>query len=105
MSQLPLEGLGVFKMASGRLYLNLSEQISWESYPHYAEYIVHLCDGVIKDKIESPDVRIWIVAIAQQEIRLVYEDYPQIVSLESCSCETDQLIQCLYTKLKALKEG
>jgi len=102
MLSLQLDKLGLSKMASGHLCLNLSEKISWEIYPDFAESIIKICDGTVKDKVESPEMRIWIVVIAQQELRLVYEDYPQLVSLESCSDEADQLIKNLYAKLSGM---
>jgi hypothetical protein len=99
---LRIEKLGISQMTSGRLCLSLSEEISWEAYPRYAEKIIEVCGGVVRGKTESPDIRIWNVVISQQELRLVYEDYPQLVSLESCSAGGDRLLEALYGKLLAI---
>jgi hypothetical protein len=99
MAPLRIEKLGISKMASGHLCLSLSEEVSWEAYPDYAQVTVKACGGVIKDKIESPEIRIWGVAIAHEEFRLVYDDYPQLVSLESCSNGADALVESLHDVL------
>lgn len=94
-----LDELSVGQMASGHLYLNLTSRVSWEAFPEYAQQFLRVFSGIVREATDTPDMRIWTITIAEQELRLVYEDYPQMVSLESSSDDTDDVIRTLYAQL------
>lgn len=96
-----LDALSLESMASGHLCVNLSERISWEDFPAYADALLVLIDGTSVNRFESVETRIWTVSIGHQTLRLVLEDYPMMVSLESESAEADDLLRELYEDLKS----
>ena len=77
------------KMKSGRSCLNLNSRVSWESFPEYAESLLGVLGGTIQKKSDSPDIRVWEVRTENQTFRLVFEDFPVMVSLESTSVDGD----------------
>ncbi|MND05253.1 hypothetical protein D3C83_259270 [compost metagenome] len=42
---LPLEALRMETMASGNLSLTLTDRISWEQFPSYAQRVLEVVDG------------------------------------------------------------
>jgi len=99
MKTIQLDKLGLGQMASGHVSLDLSEKVSWEEFPAYAERFRHFCSGVITDRTDAPDARIWGITLNDISLRLVYDDYPQMVSLESSSDAADEEIRRLHKKL------
>lgn len=96
-----LDALKLGTMASGHLFLSLSERVSWEDFPAYAEALLRLITGTRLSTAESVETRIWTVSIGDQTVRLVQEDYPMMVSLESESAEADDLLRQLCEDLKS----
>lgn len=95
--------LAIEKMASGHECLNLSERISWENFPCFAEDFVALLGAEIVEKINGPDMRLWKIRYKTSTLRLVFDDYPLMVSLESSNNNGDQIIQDLHKILLSLK--
>src|SRR5262245_2337355 len=60
-----LDALAVHKMTSGDLCLHLSEQVSWEGFPKFAKDFLPKINGVIIEKIDFPDARLWKVKIGK----------------------------------------
>ena len=87
-------------MASGNLYLELTEQIGWEVFPSYATELLNRIGGIVTDKAEAVDVRIWYVQIESCNVRLVYDDFPVRVSIESQDQAGNELIEQLHGQLK-----
>lgn len=83
------------RMTSGRLFLELTSDIGWEGFPNYAQEFVKLLSGSVISRSDSVDTRIWGVMINNEILRLVYEDFPVMVSLESKSEEGDRIIEDL----------
>ena len=81
------------RMRSGRLYVELTSDVGWEGFPNYAEEFVKLFSGEIISRSDSVDARVWEVIIKDQFLRLVYEDFPAMISLESQSEEGDRFIE------------
>jgi hypothetical protein len=98
--RLPLDALELKLMASGHVCLNLSERVSWEEFPGYANELLALLNGSTVSVTEGPDIRLWRVLVEHTELRLVYEDFPEMVSLESDSDLGDRLLQLLAAKLR-----
>ena len=103
MSTIILDALGVQQMASGHLGLNLSAKVDWDDFPEFAKSILRQCNGTVLDKTESVDIRMWHVKIGDVAIRLVYDDYPLMVSMESSDSAGDRMLQELYVKFESAK--
>lgn len=73
----------IIKMASGHLSLELSDRVSFDDFPEYAELFLAAVDGSVKKRGDSIIMCIWDVVIKGCKYRLVYDDYPCGVSLES----------------------
>jgi len=96
MDSLQLDMLAIEKMASGHECLSLSERISWEDFPCFAENLISLIGGEIIEKIDGPDMRLWQVKYRTSILQLVFDDYPLMVSLESLDSNGDLIIHDLY---------
>ena len=103
MNILRLEKLAIGQMASGHLNLDLSGKVSWNEFPKYASKLVKMCDGIVKNKSDAPDIRIWYIRINEVDLRLVFDDYPQMVSIESSSDAADEKIKLLNEMLDNYK--
>lgn len=103
MNSLQLDSLAIEKMASSHESLSLSERISWEDFPRFAEDLISLFGGEIIEKIDGPDIRLWQVKYRASTLRLVFDDYPLMVSLESLDSNGDLIIHDLYKILLPLK--
>ena len=73
----------IIEMNSGNLCLTLTDEGSWETFPLFAEKLTKKLDATVIEKIDGPDIRIWEIEINSIPLRLVYEDYPNGVSIES----------------------
>ena len=85
-------------MASGNLWLILSESISWEEFPTYATSILQFVAGSKVEVAESAEMRLWNVKILGQSMRLVYDDCPQMVTLESEDAAGDQVLRGIHDR-------
>jgi hypothetical protein len=97
---LPLDALEIEAMASGHCCLNLSEQVGWSEFPEYAEKLLSKLGGRQVSVADAPDIRLWEVEVDGESLRLVYDDYPVMVSLESDTDSSDSLLRRLLTQLK-----
>jgi len=96
---LPLEALKTERQASGHLSLLLTERIGWEDFERYAEELLRRLDGLVAEKGSAADMHIWNVEIETLPFRLVYDDFPNGVTLESESYAGDMLLSKLHRKL------
>jgi hypothetical protein len=85
--------------------LNLSEQVSWESFPTYANDLLKFAGGKKVDAAESVEMRIWTVVVDGSEMRLVQEDFPSMVSLEAMDEGGDEALRRLHSKLLAAQSN
>lgn len=81
------------RMKSGRLYAELISDVGWEGFPNYAEEFIKLFSGSIISRNDAVDTRVWGVIIKGQSLRLVYEDFPVMISLESQSEGGDRFVE------------
>ncbi|VVP60963.1 DUF3630 family protein [Pseudomonas fluorescens] len=81
------------RMKSGKLYVELISDVGWEGFPDYAEEFIKQFSGSIINRNDSVDTRVWGVIIKGQSLRLVYEDFPVMISLESQSEGGDRFIE------------
>lgn len=96
---LPMERLVVEPIASGHLSLELTDQPSWESFERYAEELLRRLDARVVERGSTVDMHLWTVEIETVPLRLVYEDFPNRVSLESDSYPGDMLLRKLQARL------
>jgi hypothetical protein len=95
-----IESLAMTTMASGHMCLNLTERVSWENFPGFAESFIRSVEGSITQKSDGPDLRLWQVNIHGHLLRLVFDDFPVMVSLESSDDKGDDILKQLYRTLK-----
>jgi hypothetical protein len=88
-------------MASGHLCLEINNSVTWKDFPQFAEKLVSALGGNILDKTESVDMRMWKVSFPRCEVRLVYDDFPLGVTLESMSDDGDQFLRDLKKKVES----
>lgn len=101
-----LDSLALNTMASGHVCLNLTERISWEDFPAFAERFVPAIRGEITGKSDGVDLRLWEVTIDAQPLRFVFDDFPVMVSLESPNDKGDEILKRIYGQLaKSLTKG
>ncbi len=86
---MPVESLRLQSSENGHVYLDLSSRISWEDFPKYAANLLSRLGGCILRSFDSVDMRMLRVSIKGVQLDLVYQDFPQMVSLESDSCSGD----------------
>lgn len=91
-------------MASGHICLNLSSKVLWEDFPSFADQLIRQFDGVQIEKAEAPDIRIWKLKIRDAEVRLVFDDYPLMVSLEALDNNGDKVLEYLHNALANIKD-
>lgn len=97
--QIQYDGLGLTTMASGHLCLNLSETVTWEQFPAYASTFVAAVGATRARVTEAPDVRLWDLTIDGCPLQLVFDDFPQMVSLESRDARGDAVLRGLEARL------
>lgn len=84
MAGLPLEQLRLLPMASGWEYLLLTERVSWDDFPAYAEAVVARIGGRLGDRIDSGGQRVWRVDWQGLGYWITWDDLDPGVSIEPC---------------------
>jgi len=97
-----LNALHLHVMHSGHYSLDLSTQIAWDDFPAFATKFLRRSGGSIVRKIDGPDLRIWNVKIGETELRLVFDDYPAMVSIESSDNIGDLTLKHLLEVLRTI---
>ncbi len=97
-----LESLKLRTQYVGNLTLELTEQVGWKSFPDFAMELLNHIGGEVVYKGDTVVDRLWEVEIESCTIRLFYQDYPLMISLESKDKCGDKLIKRLYEQLKAI---
>lgn len=95
------------KMQNGNMCIELTEAGTWESFPPFAEALAKQIGGAITQRIDGPDVRLWKVEYLGHPLRLVYDDFPNGISLEPMTDGSDNIIHRLFEKFssEASKHG
>ncbi|MET0774906.1 MAG: DUF3630 family protein [Pseudomonas mandelii] len=93
------EVFSIGSMSSGRLYADLTSDVGWEGFPNYAEEFVNMFSGRIVSRSDSVDTRVWDILLNNESLRLVYEDFPVMITLESQSDGGDEFIEALKAGL------
>jgi hypothetical protein len=103
MHPLKLDSLAIQEMASGHCCLNLSQSVSWNSFPKFAQAFIEFVGGEVLSRNDGVDIRLWNVLIGGQTLRLVFDDFPLMTSLESPDASGDRIIEEVYNKLRTDK--
>ncbi|MEO3430968.1 DUF3630 family protein [Pelagibius sp. CAU 1746] len=95
----PLEALKIERQAGGHLSLLLTERMVFEDFGRYAEELMRRLDGKVTEKGYAAGMHIWNVKIETLPFRLVYDEFPNGVTLESESHAGDMLLSKLQKRL------
>lgn len=85
------------RMRSGNLRLLLTEAGTWESFEAFAEKWTHQIGALIVDRLDGPDVRVWRVSYENRLVNLVYDDFPNGVSVEAIDADSNPAIEKLFS--------
>lgn len=99
------EKMTLITIASGHLSLELTETVRWENFPLFAEQLVALLGGLVVNKADGVEICVWKIRVQDCELRLVYEDYPTMVSLESSSDAGDKYLRDVQHSLSLKYEN
>lgn len=94
------ELLKITNMHSGHLCLELTECISWDLFPSVAEATTQVIGAKILEKIDGPDIRIWKIEFGGAMLRLVFDDYPVMMTIESPDDLGDKQLRLIHDMLK-----
>ena len=89
------------RMRSGNLRLLLTEAGTWESFDAFAERWAHQVGATIVDRVDGPDVRVWRVSYENRAVNLVYDDFPNGISVEAIDADSNSAIEQLYALVLA----
>ena len=99
------EKISIITIASGHLCLELTEKVGWENFTIFAEQLVALLGGAVLNKADGVEICVWKIRLQDCELRLVYEDYPTMVSLESSSDAGDECLREVQHSLSVKYEN
>ena len=85
------------RMRSGNLRLLLTEAGTWESFEAFAERWVQQIGATILDRVDGPDVRVWRMSYEDRAVNLVYDGFPNGVSVEAIDADSNTAIEQLYS--------
>lgn len=94
----------VYGMKSGRLCADLHTQVGWEGFPEYAREFLNEFSGRVIRRYDSVDTRLWEILLDGEQLRLVYEDLPVMICLESIDANGDVVIRRLEIMVKGSGE-
>ncbi len=100
MACAPFDALQLTRMASGHACLDLSERVTWDCFPELASAVLSRIGGRVIDRADSVGVRVWNVEVGGCVLRLVFDDYPVMASLESRDERGDRVLEAAYHALK-----
>ena len=86
-------------MASGHLCLELNLNLPWTDFTTFAEKLLTAIGARKQHEWESVETRMWDLVIGDVPLRLVFDDYPQNVSLESTSADGDRVLEAIHMQL------
>jgi hypothetical protein len=85
------------RMHNGNLCVELTEAGTWESFEGFAEKWAAQIGAKIQERIDGPDVRLWHILYERHQLLLVYNDYPNAVSVEATEAEANVAIEKLFS--------
>ena len=91
-------------MASGNESLELTEAGTWESFPSFAKKFIDQIGASVIRKIDGPDVRIWEIKYEGAILNLVYDDFPNGVSVEPKDKNGQKAVDHLFKMVESQKD-
>ena len=76
--------------------LELTESGDWTSFPDFADVYVSQIGASVLRKIEGPDVHLWIIQYKGVALNLVYEDFPNSISVNEVERSDSGILKELY---------
>ena len=99
-----LPDLKMSKAHSGHAVIKLTEDGTWEGLPRFAEAFTKQLGARKINHVDGPDVRLWDIELGGIRLNLVYDDFPNGLSLMPYSDEGDRLLQRVFEDLKQAAE-
>lgn len=91
----------LIEMHSGNWCIELTEEGNWEYFPRFAEAFSKQIGFAIINRADAVDMRIFEIEYLGQRIRLVYEDFPNGISLESMNASGAAILKYLFKQLSS----
>jgi hypothetical protein len=88
-------------MANGRDCVELTEDGTWESFPALAQALVKQVGANVLERIDGPDIRLWIILVDGHKLSLVYNDYPNGITIEPRDDSSSTLIARMHASFVA----
>jgi hypothetical protein len=85
------------RMHNGNLCVELTDAGTWMSFERFAEEWASQIGAEIRDRLDGPDVRVWRIVYEGHTLRLVYNDYPNGISVEAVDAESNVAIEKLFS--------
>jgi len=101
-----LERLARERMHSGHLSLDLTESVDWADFPAYAHDLQALLQPrgrKVRVVADAVDLRIREIEVSTARTRVVWSDFPFMVSLESRDDAEDAVLDDLFARLSACR--
>lgn len=89
------------KNKEGRISLTLTENVSWETFSDLACGFLDQVNGKIIERKDSMLTCIWNIDIDGITLRLVFEDFPCQLDVDSLNKNGDRILLQIYEKLKS----
>jgi hypothetical protein len=89
----------ITEMASGNLSLQITDNVSWESFPAQAEEFLKKFNGKLVKRFDTPAERVWVVLIKWRPFWLSFDDFPLGLSLDSMHSSCNSVIKQLHQEL------
>lgn len=81
----------------GNFALLLTEAGTWESFETFAEKWTQQIGAQILDRVDGPDVRVWRIYYEDRTVNLIYDDFPNGISVEAIDADSNDAIERLYS--------
>ena len=89
------------KMKNGNVCVELTEAGTWESFPRFANKWTKQIGAKITDRLDGPDVRIWRISYEGQTLKLVYDDFPNGITVEAIDADSNSAINRIFAMVSS----
>ena len=103
-SQISLyKNIRIYEMYSKNKCLLITDEISWEQFTKFANFLLGLFEAKLINKEEGITEIIWLIEIKGGRFYLCFDDYPLGVTIESVDDNSDLIIPDIEKKLQETK--
>jgi hypothetical protein len=85
-------------MASGLWSLLLTEEGTWESFPSFANAYAKQVGARVLRRASGPDIHVWEIKLEESIVLLVYDDFPNGVSVVPRDEQSQDIVDKLYRR-------